>query len=317
VHGGGKDGEREEGGGIGGEAREFQIMTLIVAMANSDIGFMIGDTILTPLLEVKGNPTGPVNGEFHGLKIQILNGKTAIAFASSNASGAALDIIAEVARCLQQNPQMDIFEAVFDTYSKKLSGVEKPDCEFLVLRLEVNGKRLALVNERGVEFRERAYIGDADQYKKMTELRTPYQGPTEQHVQQPDGSFKIEKMIDSEGQIEFMEVGFAVQRLVEQRKHEGVGAISGNVIRVVDARISGELEYLQTHEASVGPAEGQSGFSLLASNSGVRGVAIYYVAGKVGFLLIVGDSEMCRRETGGTLESFKQIAKQKYGLELT
>ena len=43
-------------------------MTLIVAMANVDIGFMIGETLLTPLLEVKGNPIGPVNGEFHGLR---------------------------------------------------------------------------------------------------------------------------------------------------------------------------------------------------------------------------------------------------------
>ena len=46
-------------------------MTLIVAMANDDLGFVVGDTVLSPLLEVKGNPVGPVNGEFHGLKIQI------------------------------------------------------------------------------------------------------------------------------------------------------------------------------------------------------------------------------------------------------
>jgi hypothetical protein len=58
-------------------------MTLIVAMANDDIGFMVGDTVLSPLLEVEGNPVGSVNGEFHGLKIQVLDGKTAIAFASS------------------------------------------------------------------------------------------------------------------------------------------------------------------------------------------------------------------------------------------
>jgi hypothetical protein len=89
-------------------------MTLIVAMANVDIGFMVGDTLLTPLLEVKGNPIGPVNGEFHGLKIQILNGKTAIAFASSNASATALNIIADAAREIQNNAQTDIFANVFE-----------------------------------------------------------------------------------------------------------------------------------------------------------------------------------------------------------
>ena len=45
-------------------------MTLIVGMADADIGFMVGDTLLTPLLETKGDPAGVVNGEFHGLKIQ-------------------------------------------------------------------------------------------------------------------------------------------------------------------------------------------------------------------------------------------------------
>ena len=44
-------------------------MTLIVGYANEEIGFLVGETLLTPLLEVKGNPEGPVNGEFHGLKI--------------------------------------------------------------------------------------------------------------------------------------------------------------------------------------------------------------------------------------------------------
>ncbi len=167
-----------------------------------------------------------------------------------------------------------------------------------------------------IKFCERAYIGDADQYKRMTELRKPYEGPKEQRVQQPDGSYKIEKVIDSEGLIEFIEIGFAVQELVQQRKKVGVGAIAGNVIRVVNARISGELEYLQTHEASISPEEGNAGFSLLASNSGVRGLGIYYVAGKIGFLLIAGDTDMCRKEAADSMESFKQIANQKYGLEL-
>ena len=174
-------------------------MTLIVAMANDDIGFMVGDTVLTPLLEVQGNPVGPVNGEFHGLKIQILDGKTAIAFASSNASATALKIICDVQREIHKNAQTNIFENLLENYKQKLTSCsgEKPDCEFLVLKLEANGKRLAHITATGLRFCERAYIGDAAQYKRMTELRRPHEVPNEQHVQQPDGSFKIEKVIGS------------------------------------------------------------------------------------------------------------------------
>jgi hypothetical protein len=70
--------------------------------------------------------------------------------------------------------------------------------------------------------------------------------------------------LDSKGLIEFTEIGLAVEALVQQRDKDGVGAIAGNIIRVCDARNSGELEYLQTHEACLSPAEGQAGFSLLA-----------------------------------------------------
>ena len=208
-----------------------------------------------------------------------------------------------------------IFENVVDNYKQKLASCsgEKPDCEFLVLKLEANGKRLAHITATGLRFCERAYIGDAAQYMRMTELRRPYEAPKEQHVQQPDGSFKIEKVIESKGLIEFTEIGFAVQALVQQREKDGVGAIAGNIIRVCDARELGELEYLQTHEASLSPAEGQAGFSLLASNAGVRGIGIYYIAGKIGFTLAAGDTETCRKEAAESIEAFKQIAKQKYG----
>jgi hypothetical protein len=95
-----------------------------------------------------------------------------------------------------------------------------------------------------------------------------------------------------------------------------LGVISGNSVRVVDARISGELEYLQSGEASISPAEGRGGYSLLSSNSGQRGIAIYYVAGKFGYLFVVGDSEPCRKEDALTIQDFIKLAKDKYGLNL-
>ncbi|WP_065753865.1 hypothetical protein [Bradyrhizobium paxllaeri] len=291
-------------------------MTLIVGMANAEIGFLVGDTLLTPLLEVKGNPAGVVNGEFHGLKIQILNDQVAIAFSSSNAVDIALNIIAEVWRKLQSNSQTDICVELLEHYQKNLesSGNEKPDCEFLVLQLDEKGNQLVHVTAEGIRPCERCYIGDQAQYKQLNALRKPYL-PTEAYVQQPDGSFKVEKANDSKGQIEFMEISLALEELVQQR-NKAVGAIGGNVIRVRDAWPSGNLEYMQIGMASLSPEEGQSGYSLLSSSTGTRGVGIYYKSGKLGFLMIVGDAETCRKETAETIQSFIELAAKEYGMNL-
>ena len=86
--------------------------------------------------------------------------------------------------------------------------------------------------------------------------------------------------------------------------------------RVANARISGKLEYLQSHEASISPEEGRAGFSILASNTGARGIGIYYPRGKIGFLFIVGSSEDCRTERAETVKQFVEDANVKHGLNL-
>jgi hypothetical protein len=221
---------------------------------------------------VKGNPTGVVNGEFHGLKIQIPNDKVALAFSSSNAADVALGIIAAVSQKLQSHPQTDVCSNVFDNYQQRLnsSGSEKSDCEFLVLQLDTKGNRLAHITAGGIKPCERAYIGDPNQYKQMSALRKPYEPPAEKYVQRPDGTFKIEKTNDSKGQIEFMEVSLALEELVQRRNRE-VGAIGDNVIRVCDARPSGNLEYLQVGMASSTPEEGAIGlFSSVLGHGDAR-----------------------------------------------
>lgn len=293
-------------------------MTLIVGYANEDIGFLVGETLLVPLLEVKGNPVGPVNGEFHGLKIQIIDDSTAVAFASSNAADVALKLIGEIAQELQQNAKLDVVTRLVERYSELLTVAKDspPDCEFLVLWIEGDRKRLAHIADGAPKHVERAYIGDPAQYKKYSELKKPYIGPTEQTVVHPDGTTTVEPIKDSKGLTEFIETGLALQALVEQRRREGVGSIAGNVIRVVDARTSRKLEYLQTHEASVTQAEGTGGYSLLASNSKRRGVGIYYVVGKVGFVMIAGDAETCRKLPAETMDEFKRLAKDRFDLDL-
>ena len=108
-----------------------------------------------------------------------------------------------------------------------------------------------------------------------------------------------------------------MEALVHGRLSQSIGAIAGCIVRVVDARISRELEYLQFGEAGISPEEGQIGFSVLASNSGARGIGIYYRVGKIGFLMMVGDRELCRVEKEPTIQSFIETAKTKYGLKLT
>ena len=64
-------------------------MTLVVARVTQDIGFIVADTLLSSEYVLRGN-TGPVNGMHHTLKVQILNGATAVAFAGDPAQSTKL-----------------------------------------------------------------------------------------------------------------------------------------------------------------------------------------------------------------------------------
>jgi hypothetical protein len=291
-------------------------MTLVVGRVTSDIGFLVADTLLTFEYDLKG--VGRlVNAESHVLKIQILNPDTAIAFAGNVT--ASLKLINNLDAALRVYPRTRVGERLFEIYKQLLNEESQspPNCDFLVLQLTPEGRKLAHVTHEGVRYCDRAYIGDSVEYKRMTELRRPYCSPKIQHVQQPDGTFREIPLIENEGEIEFAEISNALEELTRQRRRESsVGAICGCVTRVVDARISGKLEYLQSVEVSIWPWEGKSGFTALASNSDKRGIGIYYRAGKLGFLFIVGDSEFCRKEYAETLNQFIAVAKGAYGLDL-
>ena len=285
-------------------------MTLVVGGVTPDIGFLVADTLLT--FETYDPPKTVTNS--HALKIQILNPDTAIAFAGDVET--SLNIITKLNAELRQDQKISVCDRLLEFYKQR-----NRDCEFLVLQLTSDGKYLAHVTGERLSYCKRAYIGDGDQYKRMTELKQPYNPPKMQMVQQPDGTFRALPLVPSDGEREFEEISRALEELTARRAQgryvSSVGAICGCVVRVVDARISGKLEYLQSGESSIFPWEGRSGFSLLASNSDVRGIAIYYRSGNMGFLFIVGDAEYCRREYAETLNKFVKMAKMKYGLALT
>lgn len=295
-------------------------MTLIGAAATADIGFLVSDTLVTTLMHIKGNPTGPVNGEFHALKVQILNSQTAVAFATSNAVDTAIKLISEIHDALLANPSLSVPDRLFETYKQAIGASEAtdtPDCEFLILTHNSGVRKLARVSSEAITYPKRAYIGDANEYRNLTKLRQPYVPPEMQDVQQPDGTFKTLPLVVHAGEIEFQEISLAMEALVNQRLSQTVGGIAGCIVRVVDGGISKDLEYLQLGEVGVSPEEGQTGFSVLASNTGTRGIAIYFRSGKIGFVMKVGDPEYCRVERAPMIQSFVEAAKTKYGLELT
>src|SRR4051812_7919700 len=168
-------------------------MTLIVAAATADIGFLVSDTLITTLMHIKGNPTGPVNGEFHALKVQILNHQTAVAFATSNAVDTAIKLISEIHDALPANPSLSVPDRLFEAYKQAIErsdATDIPDCEFLVLTCNLGVRKLARVSSEAITHPARAYIGDANQYRRLMKLRQPYTPPATQQVQQPDGTFK-------------------------------------------------------------------------------------------------------------------------------
>jgi hypothetical protein len=292
-------------------------MTLVVAGITPDIGFMVADSLLTVEFELKGY-VGPINGRFHALKIQILNENTAIGFAGDAETSFAL--IKKLQVRSSATHTMNVGAQLFESYKHLIQNAPKEhplDCEFLVLQLTSEGKKLQHITAEGVADRERAYIGYPGDYKRLMELRRPHHFPETQQAQQSDGSFRTIPLIVSDGEREFEEISDAMEVLVGERRSNTVGAMGDLVTRVVDAKITGKLEYLQRGEVSTSVEEGHSGFSYLASNSSKRGVGIYYRSGKIGYLFIVGDSEPSRAERAETVGEFIQTAKEKYDLDLT
>lgn len=291
-------------------------MTLVLGYADKEIGFLVADSLLTPAV-ANNIETGPVAGQFHGLKIQIIHPTVAIAYASRNDADGALKLITNLSGEVTRGDIENIPARLHAAHQKTIRDAvaEPPDSEFLVLQITGIGKTLTHVTGGGVRQCSRAYIGDPVEYKKLKSLPDSYVAPTVQTVIDEKGTAKTVPITVSDGAREFAAVSDAMETLVHQRRGS-VGAIAGCVIRVVDARISKTLEYMQASEVSKTPWEGESGFSLLASNANQRGIGIYYRSGKMGFILKVGDAEHVRKERAETIQDFVQLARDKYQLHL-
>jgi hypothetical protein len=155
-------------------------MTLVVGGVTPDTGFLVADT----LLSFEKYEARKTVQKSHAMKIQILNPNTAVAFAGDVAT--SLKIVANLNAELRADPQTSVCDRLFELYMERTH-----DCDFLVLQLTAEGRSLAHITNERLSYRNRAYIGDADEYKRLTELRHPYDPPQTQMVQQPDGTFRI------------------------------------------------------------------------------------------------------------------------------
>ncbi|WP_143282376.1 hypothetical protein [Burkholderia pseudomallei] len=290
-------------------------MTLVVAHADGDIGFMIADTLLSSPAPLRGEQR-PVSGASHALKIHILSGRTAIAFAGD--PDLACGLIAEVKADMDTAPELGIPQRLHHLYQRADATRGARSADFLVLHLASNEKTLDKVTlESGVERIVRGYIGDPNGYRELMGLVGSYAGPTHQNMQQPDGSFRTENFEPTDGEQWFLRASDALESLCHKRSVETVGAISDAITRVVDARISGELEYMQAAYAGRSPEEGYTGYTLLAANNSTRAIAIYFYAGKRGFVFLPGDPAGCRRISADSDACFIEAARTQYGINLT
>lgn len=289
-------------------------MSLIVGYAASDIGFLVADTLLSFPIE-KYDPRKPAIERFHALKIHILTPDMAVAFTGEVET--ALEMIRHLQLELVADSNLCASQRLLDLrreFVLEKGGKFQGDCEFLVLTLGLEQKTLARVTMNRIHYATRAYIGDPSEYKRFRSLTREYEGPEKAFVQSPDGT--SQQAIVTDGEKEFCQVSAAMERLTHQRSSETVGAICGCVTRVVDARISKKLEYLQSVEYGTSPEEGAAGFALLASNYETRGIGIYYYGWHAGLVFVVGDPVLCRKESAQTIEQFIDVAKSKYGLSL-
>lgn len=279
--------------------------------------FLVGDTLLSYPVE-QYNPREPLIEKFHALKIQILNPEVAVAFAGNVQH--SLSILKRLSEELIVAPQLNIPQRLLELHCDytNQNGSHQNNSDFLVLLITPeNTKKLARIADGSIDFVQRAYIGDSAEYVNFRNLTEPYSSPTFRHIQNNDGDDGNLNLLVTDGEKEFSQVSDAMERLTHKRRSETVGAICGCVTRVVDARISGKLEYMQCVEASVSPAEGNGGFSLLASNVGaIRGIGLYYRGWQAGLIFIVSDEVSCRKLMASTIGEFIELAHNQYGLNL-
>jgi hypothetical protein len=153
-----------------------------------------------------------------------------------------------------------------------------------------------------------------EEYDRYLGLRRPYTGP-DTRLQLPENIL----ISITAGEKEFDVVSDAMEKLSRDnigRKREFVGAINGCVTRVVDARISKNLEYMQSVLVSHGEWEPNGGYTMLASNEETRGIGIYFRAGKMGYIMPVCGEQSCVVLRSDDLEGFVAEGLKQFEMKL-
>lgn len=200
-------------------------MTLIVAEAHPDIAFMVGDTLLSDVHFQLRDELGPVRGEFHALKIQILNGSTVVAFVGDYAR--AMERVRALDAALRAS--RDTFDpAEWMSQQGQVNG-----CDFLLL-IKNEQKRLFSFIEGQFRECQRAFIGDLSEYQRYLKNKKPFRGPLTRTVIGQGGSKSSVKM--TVGEKEFDIVSDAMELTTWNnvaKKQATVGAIEAASLFVI------------------------------------------------------------------------------------
>ncbi|MBR0896024.1 hypothetical protein JQ616_13775 [Bradyrhizobium tropiciagri] len=137
---------------------------------------------------------GPVNGEFHSLKIQILSGDLAVGFAGD--FGAAYKAIIDLAAALAKGPSLDSVEWL------RMRNLEHVD--FLVLCNSTAAKKLHVIEDGKVRRATNAHIGDSMGWKRFLKLKKPYEGPDTRVSIAADGTEQTDAVTDGEKEFDIV-----------------------------------------------------------------------------------------------------------------
>lgn len=290
-------------------------MTLIVAEVENNDAFVVADTLITSDYRSPNAAPGPVNGDFHALKVHILHPTVCVAIAGNFDVGLQTVEAFKVSGLnLEQEDPDRLAEALLDFYRNIVRDVTP--CDFLLLVARLGSNRLFKLEAGLTHPCQRAYIGDPYGYRCLQALRKPYKSPVGSFTQLADGSFIKEQFVRFGLEQSFEELTDAMESLSASRKVESVGAIGDNVVRVRIARISGGFEYLQQVITGSSKEEGLIGTCLLAQNYEPYAVGIYYLGGQFGFVMSPGKNAFCQKIRNPTVEGFVLAVEKQFGYKL-
>jgi hypothetical protein len=290
-------------------------MTLIVAEVTDDDAFVVADTLITYDYQPRDAVSESVYGNCHALKVHILHPAICVAISGEFDIGLrTVEAFKNSGLSLAQENPSRLADMLLNCYQN--AGADVVVCDFLLLVARPDGNHLFKLADGKIFQCQRAYIGDADGYRSLQDLRKPYEAPVRSLTLLANGLLINEPNIQFGLEQSFQEQASAMEALAASRKFEAIGVIGDNVIRVRISKISDGFEYLQQYLSGSSIEDGWIGAYLLAQNCEPYAVGIYYLGGQFGFVMSPGKYVFCQKIRSATLDGFVQAVVKQFGYRL-